>query len=153
MNPTPTNALSNEEIPTSRLWRVIPFAAAIATTANVVFYFFVTRVLGEPLLFPEQFPPPETSPMPVTEVIIFSVIFSVGAGIVFMLIANFSQRPIRAFLIISTIVLILSFALPLKIPTPPVTLPAKLTLVTMHIIGAIAVVGTLIGLGRRKKTR
>lgn len=149
MNPTTTDGLSNQEISTSKLWLLIPFAIAIATAANVIFYFFVTRLLEEPLLFPEQFPPPESSPMPVMDVVIFSVIFSVGAGIVFMLLANFSRQPIKIFLIVSMIVLLISFILPLMAPTPPVTLAAKLTLVAMHIIGAVAVVGTLIGLSRR----
>lgn len=143
--------LSKKEISISSLWWIIPVATAFATTANVIFYFIVTRILGEPLLFPEQFPPPETSPMPVTDVIIFSLIFSLGAGMVFVLVAGFSQRPVRTFLIISTVILVLSCALPLKAPTPPVTLPAKLTLVSMHIIGGVAVVGTLIGLSKRNK--
>lgn len=149
MKPLANNARSDKEISTSRLWRAIPFATAIATAANVVFYYFVTRFLREPLLFPEQFPPPETSPMPVMDVVIFSVIFSVGAGIVFVLVANFSQRPIKNFLIVSITVLLISLLLPLKAPTPPVTMAAKLTLVAMHIIGAISVVGPLIGLSRR----
>lgn len=150
MNPT-TNAFSEKEVTTSKLLLVIPFAAAVATTANVIFYYFVTRFLREPLLFLEQFPPPETSPMPVTDVIIFSVIFSIGAGMVFFVITKLSQRPIRTFLIVSVIVLVLSLAFPLQIPTPPVTMSAKLTLATMHIIGGIAVVGTLVGFGRRSE--
>lgn len=143
-------SVASKEVALTRLWWVIPVATALATAANVIFYYVVTRWLGEPLLFPEQFPPPETSPMPVTDVIIFSLIFSLGAAFVFVLAANFSRRPIRTYLIISSIVLVLSFILPLMAPTPPVTMPAKLTLVTMHIIGAFAVVGTLIGLSRRR---
>jgi hypothetical protein len=150
MNPPQIKMLSNRKISVRRIWLAIPIAAVIASSANVIFYFFVTRFLGEPLLFPEQFPPPETSPMPVTDVIIFSVIFSIGVGMVFFIITKLSHRPIRTFLIVSVIVLILSLALPLQIPTPPVTMSAKLILVTMHIIGAIAVVGTLIGLGKRR---
>jgi hypothetical protein len=150
MNPPQIKMLSNRKISVRRIWLAIPIAAVIASSANVIFYFFVTRFLGEPLLFPEQFPPPETSPMPVIDVIIFSVIFSIGAGMVFFIITKLSHRPIRTFLIVSVIVLILSLALPLQIPTPPVTMSAKLILVTMHIIGAIAVVGTLIGLGKRR---
>ena len=140
---------ASKEVSLDRLWWVIPVAAALAATANVIFYYIVTRWLGEPLLFPEQFPPPETSPMPVADVIIFSLIFSLSAAFVFVLVANFSRRPIRTYLIISSIVLVLSFILPLMAPTPPVTMPAKLTLVAMHIIGAIAVVGTLVGLSRQ----
>lgn len=55
----------------------------------------------------------------------------------------------RTYLIIAGVVLLFSFILPLKIPTPPVALSDKLVLVTTHIIGAIAVVGVLVGLGRK----
>jgi hypothetical protein len=40
-------------------------------------------------------------------------------------------------------------ALPLKIPTPPVAMIDKLSLVAMHIIGAFAVVVVLVGFGRK----
>jgi len=76
-----------------------------------------------------------------SDVAIFSILFALGAGIVFALVAHFSQRPIRTYLIVSSIVLILSLALPFKAPTLPVTLFTKLTLAAMHIIGAIAVEG------------
>jgi hypothetical protein len=66
--------------------------------------------------------------------------------VVFALLAAFSRRPVRAFLIISTVVLILSCIPPLAAPSPLVTQGARLTLVSMHIIGAIVVVGALIGL-------
>ena len=33
-------------------------------------------------------------------------------------------------------------------PTPPITMFAKLSLVMMHIIGAVVVVGLLVGLGK-----
>lgn len=144
--------LSKNEISTGKLWWVIPVATAAATAANAIFYFFVTRILGEPLLFPEQFPPLDTSPMPVGDVILFSILFSLGASLVFALVAGFNDHPVRTFLIISTVVLVLSCFLPLKAPTPPVTLPAKLTLVAMHVIGAIVVVGMLIGLSKRNES-
>ncbi len=141
---------AEREISTGKLWWAIPLAMFFGTATNVVFYYFVTILLGEPLLFPEQFPPPETSPLHVTDVIIFSFIFSLGAGLVFTLMAAFSRRPVRTYLVISTITLLLSFVLPLSIPSPPVTMQAKLTLVAMHVIGAIVVVGTLIFLSRSK---
>jgi hypothetical protein len=141
---------STKEVSLNSLWWVIPVATALAAAANVIFYYIVTRWLGEPLLFPEQFPPTETSPMPVADVILFSLIFSLGAAIVFILVAIFSRRPIRTYLIISSIVLVFSFIPPLMVPTPPVTMPAKLTLVAMHIIGAIAVVGTMTGLSQQR---
>jgi len=60
-----------------------------------------------------------------------------------------SQRLIRTFLIVSVIVFILSLALPLLIPTPPVLMIAKHTLVAMHIIGAVANVSTLVQSSQR----
>jgi hypothetical protein len=65
----PLTQLSRNEISTGKLWWVIPVATIFATIANVVFYYIVTRMIGEPLLFPEQFPPLETSPMPVSDVL------------------------------------------------------------------------------------
>lgn len=147
------NIHSNDEISSSSILRAIPVASVVATAANVAFFYLVTRFFGEPLLFPEQSPPPETSPMPVTDVIIFSIIFSIGAGMVFLVIARLRGRPVRLFLVVSTIVLLISFALPLRIPTPPVTITAKLVLVMMHIIGGVAVVGMLIGFSSRSELR
>jgi len=151
MNTQIANTLSNKEISTSKLWWVIPAGIFAGIIPNVIFYYIVSRLLREPLLVPEQFPPPDAVPLLVGDVVLFSIIFALGAGMVFALVAHFSQRPIKTYLIISTTVLILSFALPLKAPTPPVTMPAKLTLLAMHVIGAIAVVGTMIGLARQKK--
>ena len=141
---------SRQIVPASRLWWVIMLAIFLATAANVVLFFVLTDVLGSPLHFPTQFPPPELAPLSVSEVVLFSVIFSVGASFVFVLVGNFSKRPARTFLIISLVVLALSTALPLKIPSPPVAMASKLGLIAMHIIGAIVVVGTLILLGSRR---
>ncbi len=63
-------------------------------------------------------------------------------------VAQFSQRPIKTYLIICFVVLILSLFLPMKIPTPSVAISSKLTLVMMHIIGAVAVVGVVVTLCR-----
>ena len=133
--------------PVSRLWWVILLGIFLATAANLIFFFLLTSVFQKPLLFPNQFPPPVLSPLGVDDIVMFSEIFSTGAGLVFAIIGNLSRRPARTFLIVSLIVLVISFALPLKIPSPPVAMAAKLCLVAMHVIGAIVVVGTLIVFG------
>ncbi len=139
-----TNTTSGRKL----VW-VGPLAVATAILANVLFYYFVTQILQIKLLAPEQFPPPEVSPIPVTDVVLFSFIFGLGAVVVFAMMAQFGQQPIRTYLIISFVVLVLSMFLPLKIPTPPVPMSTKWSLMIMHIIGAIGVVGVLAGLGRK----
>ncbi len=64
-----------------------------AIAANVVFYLIATEMLGIPMVALEQFPPPEVSPLPVTDVVIFSFVFSFGACLVFLIVANLSRRP------------------------------------------------------------
>jgi len=134
----------------NRLAWVVPLAMAAATAANVIFYTVLTRLLGESLLMKSQFPPPVVSPMGVGEVILFSVIWSLGAGLVYAFLCAVANRPDRTFIIISAIVLFVSFGLPLMIPTPPVAMSAKYSLVMMHIIGSVVVVGFLVGLGRKQ---
>ena len=61
-------ATRNDESPTAnRLWWVVPIGVAAAAIANVIFYFILTRWLGEPLLMIEQFPPPEWFPCPLAK--------------------------------------------------------------------------------------
>lgn len=136
-------------VPAGRLWLIVLLAIVVATTANVIFYFILTGLLGVGLMFPSQTPARELAPMPVYDVIVFSIIFSSAAGVVFVLVSHFARRPIKTFLIISVVVLFLSFAMPLKIPSPPVAMVDKLSLVMMHVVGAIAVVGVLVGLSRK----
>jgi len=132
-----------------RLAWLVPLATAVAVTANLIFYFIITRWLHIGLRFPTEAPGRILSAsLPAGDIVLFSVIFALGAGIVFVVVTQLARRPIRTYLIIATAVLLGSFLLPLKIPTPPVVMVDKLSLVAMHIIGAIAVVGMLIGFGR-----
>ena len=138
-----------EPVSLGRLAWVVPLATAVAVTANLIFYFIITRWLHIGLRFPAEAPGRILSAtLPAGDIVLFSVIFSLGAGIVFVVVTQSARRPIRTFLIIASAVLLGSFLLPLKIPTPPVVMVDKISLMAMHIIGAIAVVGLLIGLGR-----
>ncbi|UCG23643.1 MAG: hypothetical protein JSW55_16090 [Chloroflexota bacterium] len=134
----------------NRLWWTVPIAVAGATIANVIFYFILTRWLGEPLLMIEQFPPPEMVPMPVGEVILVSIIWALAASLVYVFLSEMTAWPDRNFIIISAVVLLASLALPFKAPTPPVAMSAKLSLAAMHLIGAVVVVGSLVGLNSKR---
>ncbi len=143
-----------------RLLWVAPLATAVATAANVILYTIITRgfhidllIGGEQAEFWWQ-PPMGSSEtvlwqLPVSDIILFSAVFASAAGIVFLIVSQIAQRPIRTYLKIATVALFLSFIPPLLAPSPPVTMTVKLSLVAMHIVGAVTVVGVLIGLGRK----
>jgi hypothetical protein len=142
-----------QRVPLQRLTWLVPLAVTVAIIANTVFYYVVTGLLGEPLRFPSPSPeaPERLAPMPVYDVILVSALFATGAGVVYALTTRLSRRPTRTYLVIATLVLLISCLLPMKIPSPPVALSAKLSLVAMHIIGAVAVVGTMLGLGSHER--
>jgi hypothetical protein len=141
-----------DNVSLQRLTWLVPLAVTVAIIANTVFYYVVTGLLGEPLRFPSPSPeaPERLAPMPVYDVILVSALFATGAGVVYALTTRLSRRPTRTYLVVATLVLLISCLLPMKIPSPPVALSAKLALVAMHIIGAVAVVGTLMGLGSNR---
>jgi len=141
----------NQFVDLNKLIWVGPLSVAAATLANVFFYYFVTRVLQIRLYAPEQFPPPQLSPIPVTDVVIFSLIFSGGAVIIYWLIVRYRIRPLKTYIIVCLVVLVLSLLLPLKIPTPPVPISTKWSLMTMHVIGGIVVVGVLVSMNLRQR--
>jgi hypothetical protein len=136
----------------AKLICVVLGAAAVATSANAIFHFILTRWFDIGLMFPSETRNVLT-PMPVADVILFSVIFALGAGVVFLMVTQVAHRPVRTYLLIAAGVLFLSFLLPLKIPSPPVAIIDKVSLVAMHIVGAVAVVSVLIGLGRHSGGR
>ena len=149
-----------EAVSLGRLAWVVPLATAVAVTANVIFYYIITRWLHIDLLMGGEaaelwWQPPvgdsETvlSQLPVNDIILFSVVFASAAGIVFVIVSQMARRPIRTYLKIATVALFLSFIPPLSAPSPPVAMVVKLSLVTMHIIGAMAVVAVLVRFSRK----
>jgi len=145
----PAKSFSDQLQPASltRQFLAIIISSVAAIIANVLLYFILENPLGVNFIAPNQFPPPEVSPLPVTDVIIFSTVFSIGAGLVFLAVANLVRNPAKVFAVLSFIVLVASFYLPLRIPTPPIPTATKLALVGMHILGAAVLVPLLIIIG------
>lgn len=134
----------------SKIWWVFIPAALVATVANIVFYYFLREVLNFSLIIPGE--AESTMPLSVGNVVFMSVVFSVGAGIVFLILSVYSAQPIQRFVIVSAVVLVLSFALPLMLPSDKVETETRLSLMAMHVIGAILVVGIIIRLSRDRLT-
>jgi hypothetical protein len=145
INNMPLAGRQPASLPRQLLAILLGFISAAA--ANVIFYLLVTGLLGVPMVAPEQFPPPELSLIPVTDVILFSFIFSLGAGVVFLVVANLSRRPAPVYLGISLVVLVISLFLPFRMPRPPVPVSTPVVLASMHVIGAALLVPILIAVG------
>ena len=133
--------------PLPKQLQAILIGSIAAVAANVSYYLLASELLGVPMLAPSGDPSLELSPLPVTDVIIFSLIFSIGASIVFLVTANFSPRPAQVYTGLSLVVMILSLFMPLMIPTPPVPMVTKLVLASMHVLGAAVLVPILITVG------
>ncbi len=128
----------------------IMIASVCAIVANVILYFILDQVVGVNFIVPSE-PPGEVGTIPAGDVVIFSVIFSIGAGLLFLIVANSFRKPAPLFIGISLAVLLISFLLPLKIPTPPTSMATKWSLVSMHLLGALVLVPLLVAIGLPKR--
>jgi hypothetical protein len=131
----------------SRQLLAIIFGSISAIVVNVVYYFILRDIVGIEFIAPEQFPPPEISPLPASDVAVFSTIYCVGASIFFLILANTVRRPALVFVTTSLVVLVLSLFLPLFMPTPPIPISTELSLASMHIVGAAVLIPLLVVIG------
>ncbi len=129
-------------------WRVLwagPLAAVAAAVANAVVY-FVASALGA---MPQDVIVEDSGPVTLEPVIFASVIGAVGAVVVFAIVALLvRQRPIRVFNVVATVALVLSFYTPFTIPGAPAAMVA--TLLLMHVVAAVVIVGVLTTLARAR---
>ena len=79
--------------------------------------------------------------------------YVIGSTIVFVLVNRFAQRPIQFYRILAFVVLCISFLSPVMalvglFPAPGMTLSIFWTMIVMHTVSAIIVVGLLTTLTR-----
>ena len=100
--------------------------------ANAIVYFIASAILR----FPPEFPPLASVVPP----ILFTVMFTLVAVVVFAVVARRSSQPVRLYRIIAVVALILSFIPDLTLPGNPMfpgATPAAIgTLVVMHFVAA-----------------
>ncbi len=149
----PLNERSPAEFPRQLLAILVGTISAIA--ANVAYYFILKEFVGIKFIAPEdaRVEPPGISPLPATDVVIFSIVYCVGASIVFLIVANTVRRPAPVFVGISVVVLLLSLFLPFMMPTPPIPVSTEASLASMHIVGAAVLVLLLVGIGLPRESR
>ena len=87
--------------------------------------------------------------LPAALIIIFNVVPAIGATILLAILGKVLSRPIRVFWIISAVVFVLSFVLPLGLPSS-VASSTRIGLSVMHPTAGAVIVGVLTTLGRQK---
>jgi hypothetical protein len=128
----------------SRLLWVAPLSALAAALANGLVYLVGSAVGAIPSDFVISGP---GTPLTMGMVVGTTVVPAFLAAVVFALLGRFTRRPVRNFVVVSAVLLVLSFVTPLTIPGAPVSMVLALEL--MHIVAAVVIVGGLTALARR----
>jgi hypothetical protein len=81
--------------------------------------------------------------------IVLTLVLCTAAVLVFALVARFTKNPIRTYLIISSIFLVISFLpdiVAVSLPMPGAGWPYSITLMIMHVVAGLITVYMLIKL-------
>ena len=115
---------------TANLAAATALAAVAATIVNVLIRAIAVAAL--------DIPQPEFEPLQLRDVIVSSIGATIAAGIAFAIVARLASDPVRTYLIVATVALVLSLAAPL---TTDGDAAGKGTLVAMHVVTAAICVG------------
>jgi hypothetical protein len=113
-----------------------PLSILVAILANL-FYYAMTKALGEQYLMPLGGGSFYLSPMPILMPVIVTLIPGLVAMVLFGLLLRYARRPATIFLSVSLAALILSFGGPFNLPAA--TMQTKMLLSGMHIIAAVII--------------
>ena len=123
-----------------KLWWVGPL-----TVAAAILGVLIVRLIARAILQPPYAPGLEMIMIP----IVLTLVLCVGAVIVFALVGRFTKNPVRNYLIIASVFLVISF-LPdfgvVSMPMPGAGWPYAITLMIMHVVAGVITVGMLIKL-------
>ena len=136
-------------LPLSKLWRVGLIAAVGASLVNLVFFWITKGLFDIPYLIPIGGPSGPLGLLPVGAIIIFNVLPAAGATVLLALLGKYRARPMRLFWTISAVAFVLSYLLPITLPSTVAT-ATRIGLGLMHIIAVVVIVGALTKLGREK---
>lgn len=144
-----TISTQNEQVvPNSKLWRVGLIAAVVAASVNLVYFWVTKSVFDIPYMIMSGPNGPMIS-IDALIIIIFNVVPAIGATILLAVLGRFLARPFRAFWIISAVVFLISFMLPIGLPSAVET-STKIGLSLMHIPAGAIILGGLTRWGREK---
>lgn len=132
--------MTTSSIQLKKLWWVGPL-----TVLAAVIGVLIVRVIAMAIL-----PPPYAPGLAMIGISIFlTVVLCTAAVVVYALVARFTKNPIRTYIIISSVFLIISF-LPdiaaVSMPMPGAGWPYSITLMIMHVVAGGITVPMLIKL-------
>lgn len=127
-----------------RIWWAALLAGVAAAAANAL-VFLIAQAAGA--IPPDIIVPEANEPITVVPVMMVSFMPAIVAGIVLAILAALTPHPVKIFLIIATIMLILSFYTPFTIPGA--IMPMIVVLNLMHIIAAVVISWVLIRFSRK----
>jgi hypothetical protein len=126
--------MSPSTVQLKKLWWVGPL-----TVLAAIIGVLIVRAIAMAILSAPYAPGLEMIAIP----IILTLVLCTGAVLVYALVGRFSKNPVRTFLIISVIFLVISFLPDIAVasaPLPGAGWPYSITLMIMHIVaGAITV--------------
>ena len=133
-----TNTTSTIQL--RKLWSVGPLTVAVAIVGVLL-----VRTIARAILPPPYAPGLDVILIP----IVLTLVLCSGAVLVFGLVARFAKDPIRTYIIISSIFLLISF-LPdiavVSMPLPGAGWPYSITLMIMHVVAGFITVYMLVKL-------
>jgi hypothetical protein len=132
--------LTASSIQLKKLWAIGPLTV-LASVIGVL----IVRVIARAILNPPYAPGLEMIAIP----IVLTVVLCTAAVIVFALVGRFAKNPVRTYIIISSVFLVISFLPDIAVafaPFPGAGWPYSFTLMIMHIIAGFITVYMLIKL-------
>jgi uncharacterized protein DUF6069 len=130
----------SSSIQLNKLWWVGPLTV-LASIIGVL----IVRAIAMTILAAPYAPGLEMIALP----IIFTLVLCTGAVLVFALVGRFAKKPVRTYIIISAVFLVLSFLpdiLAVSAPMPGAGWPYSITLMIMHVVAGFITVYMLIKL-------
>jgi hypothetical protein len=140
------STLLREHIASRKLIWVGPLTIVIAVIANLIIRAIAVSVFGVSATF--QF-------LQLPMIISGTIIFLLLALLAFVLVGSFAQRPIQFYRKLALVMLCISFLSPVMaltglFPAPGMTFSIFWTMIVMHIVSALIVVGLFTTLTREQ---
>lgn len=139
--------IGEERVVYRRLLWAGPLAGLSAAAANAVVYLAASAAGAMPRIDVSGL----TGQGPITlgAVALESFAPALVAAALFALFGRFTRRPVRNFRALATVLLALSFVGPLNLPKVPAAMIASLLI--MHVVAAVLIVGVLTTLARKDR--
>ncbi len=135
--------MSASSIQLKKLWWVGPLTV-LASVVGVL----IVRAIAMAILPPPYAPGLEMITIP----IVLTVILCTGAVFVFALVGRFAKRPVRTYIIISAVFLVISFLPDIAVvsaPMPGAGWAYSIALMVMHVVAGFITVYMLVTLTAR----